>query len=113
MQLGARALRRGAQHSGHGGLLLITGGEPALEYSGLFSGNLLDRVAQDAGVVEADVGDYGAVGAGDDVRRIQPPAHADLEHDILAAAVGEPPEGRGGHQLELGALFAHALGGHG
>ena len=53
MQLGARALRRGAQHSGHGGLLLITGGEPALEYSGLFSGDLLHCVAQDAGVVEA------------------------------------------------------------
>ena len=60
-------------------------------------------------MVEADVGYDGAGGARYGVRGVKPPAEARLEHGDIAALAREVIERQRGAELELGALFAHAL----
>ena len=68
----------------------------------LLGGDLLDRVAEDGGVVEVDACDDGAQGKGDEVGRIQQSAHADLAHDDITAIAFENPKPQRCEELELG-----------
>ena len=69
----------------HGRLLAVDDGVAAgLDDAGLRRGDLLERVAENLGVVEADVAENGGLGGQDDVRRVEFAAHADLADDDVA-----------------------------
>ena len=103
----------GAEHRGDAFGLLVAHGAAALEYAGFLGGNGLHAVPEDVRVVEPDVGDDGAVRAGDGVGGVQPAAQAHLQHGDVRAAAGEPEQGRGRQQLELRAGLGHPLRGGG
>ena len=45
----------------------------------------------------------------DDIRRVEPPAHTDLEDDNVAFLLGEPKERRCRDQLENGCALVHLI----
>ena len=80
-----------------------------LQDAGFFRGNLLDGIPEKLGVVEADVHDGTDLRSGDDVRRVEATAHADLKHDEIAVLLLEPAEGHRGDHLEVRRLLAEGL----
>jgi hypothetical protein len=62
-------------------------------------GNLRDRIAEPLHVIERDVGDDGNERL-DDIRRVQPPAHADFQHGQIHLGFGEGAEGQSGQRLK-------------
>jgi hypothetical protein len=76
-------------------------GRAGLDDTGLLPRDLLQRVAEQPGVIDRDRGDdrHHAVG---DVGAVEPAAHADLEHDHVDRRVGEDREGHPGQHLEEG-----------
>jgi hypothetical protein len=56
-------------------------------------------------VVEPDVGHHGHLGV-DDVGRVPPAEHPDLDHRDVDGDVGEPAERGGGDRLEVGGTDA-------
>ena len=85
--------------------------------AGLFARNLGRRVAQKLRVVEADVGNDAQFGT-DDVRAVQPSAHAHFDDGHVNHVPGKPIEGHGRGQFEKGgverlekaALARHEIG---
>ena len=67
--------------------------------AGFFGGYLFDGVAQNVGMVEADVGDN-RQRRRDDVGAIQPSAKADLDDGYIDLPLGEIEEREGGGYLE-------------
>jgi hypothetical protein len=63
--------------------------------------DLLDRIAEQPGVVDGDRGDdrYNPVR---DIGAVEPATHPDLEHDHVDRSVGEDREGHPGEHLEEG-----------
>jgi hypothetical protein len=76
----------------------------------LLGRDLLERVAEPLGVVEADRREDGQLRR-DHVRRVEAAAEAGLDHGDLDARLGEGDEGGGGEELELGdrALIVRGL----
>jgi hypothetical protein len=66
---------------------------------GLVVSDLLDRVADQVGVLQRDAG-HGARDRVDDARRVEPPADADLQHRDVGVLPVELPERQGRHHLE-------------
>ena len=82
-----------------------------LQDAGFFRGDLLDGVPEELGMVETDVHDRADLRSGDDIRRIEATAHADLEDDEIAVLLLEPAEGHRGDHLEVRWLLAEGLRG--
>ena len=94
-----------------GGLLTVDDGVAAgLDDAGLRRGDLLQRVAQHLGMVEADVADDGGLRRQDDVRRVKFAAHADLAHDQIAALAGEIFKAQRRDHLKLRRLLEDRVG---
>ncbi len=64
-----------------------------LDDARLLEGDLLQRVAQDVGVLQVQGGDHGG-GRGHDVRGVQPAADAHLDDRFRAAGIAEVEETR-------------------
>jgi len=73
-----------------------------LDDSGLLGGDAREVVAEDLHVVHSDRRDRGRERLRNDVRRIEPPAEADLEHRHVDLLIEEVGERRGGRDLEVG-----------
>ena len=82
-----------------------------LQDAGFFRGDLLDGIPKELGVVEPDVHDRADLRGGDDVRRVEATAHADLKHDEITVLLLKPAEGHRGDHLEVGRLLAERLRG--
>ena len=80
-----------------------------LDDAALLRGDLLDRVAENGRVLQADVRHDADLRRGDDVRRVHAPAEADLERDDVALLLHEVQKGDGRHDLKARGHFAHAL----
>ena len=94
-----------------GGLLTVDDGVAAgLDDAGLRRGDLLQRVAQHLGMVEADVADDGGLRRQDDVRRVKFAAHADLAHNQIAALAGEIFKAQRRDHLKLRRLLEDRVG---
>ena len=76
-----------------------------LDHPGLFESHGGQVSAQIGLVVHGDVGDD-ADQRRDDVGGVQPASHADLEDAEIHLLFGEPEEGQGGGELEVGDLAA-------
>ena len=88
-------LGRGTQDGAHGlgGLLgVIDNGAAFFDDTGFFGGDLVQRITEDLGVVEADFCDGGHQLVGHDVGRIAAAAQAGLQHDKVALFAGEPEQ---------------------
>ena len=88
-------------------LRIADGARAGLEDARLLARDLLERIAEDLRVVEADVRDDGARRRGDDVRRVEPAAETDLQHHNIAPPPPEPQHGRRRHELELRRRVVH------
>ena len=98
-------------HRFHRGLLAVEGaGPPGLDDAGFRLRDGLHGVAQELRVVQADVGDDGALGVLDGVRRVPVAAHAHLQHHDVALLPLEVLEAQGGDQLELRGMLGHGVG---
>ena len=96
----------------HGGVHRVcNGGRAGLDDPGLFARDPGERAAENGGVLETDVRDNGGLGRGYHVRRIQPPAETDLEHNGAAFLRGEIPKAHRGEDLKLRGRVGHAAGG--
>ena len=76
----------------------------------LGGGDLLQRVAQHLGMVQADIAQHGGLGRADDVGGVEFAAHAYLAHHHVALAAGKPGKGDGGDHLKFGGLLEDAVG---
>ena len=56
---------------------------PALEDTGLLSGNLLDRVAEEFGVVQGEARDHARERTLHDIGGVEPPAEPDFEQENI------------------------------
>ena len=88
-------------------LRIADGARAGLEDARLLARDLLERIAEDLRVVEADVRDDGARRRGNDVRRVEPAAEADLQHHDVAPPPPEPQHGRRRHELKLRRRVVH------
>ena len=61
-------------------------------------------------MVKPDVCDDAAVGTRYDVRRVIPPAEADLNDRDIAVLPRKPQQSRGGHHLKLRRVLVHRVG---
>ena len=80
-----------------------------LDDAAFLRGDLLDRVAENGRVLQADVRHDADLRRGDDVCRVHAPAEADLKRDDVALLLHEVEEGDGRHDLKARGHFAHAL----
>ena len=105
------ALRRRQQHAARGLLLPPQhDGHAGLHNPRLFQRDLLDRVAEELHVIHAHLGDD-ADRRGDDIRRVEPPAEADLDHRDIDLFLREAAKRERRAQFELGDLHAVLLAG--
>ena len=88
-------------------LRIADGARARLEDARLLARDLLKRITEDLRVVKADVRDDGARRRGDDVRRVEPAAEADLQHHNIAPPPPEPQHGRRRHELKLRRRVVH------
>ena len=88
-------------------LRIADGARAGLEDARLLARDLLERIAEDLRVVEADVRDDGARRRGNDVRRVEPAAETDLQHHDVAPPPPEPQHGRRRHELKLRRRVVH------
>ena len=88
-------------------LRIADGARAGLEDARLLARDLRERITKDLRVVEADVRDDGARRRGNDVRRVEPAAEADLQHHDIAPPPPEPQHGRRRHELELRRRVVH------
>ena len=61
-------------------------------------------------MVEVNAGDDGQNGGFDDVRGVEPSAHADFEYDIIAVLPAVIFEGNRSDEFEFGGLVLHGIG---
>ena len=83
-----------------------------LDDARLLGGYLFRRVSQIGSMIHGNAGNdrYGDFLRREDIGRVQPPAHADLEHHEIAGVAGEKGKSDGGYQLKLGGHIGHAVG---
>ena len=81
-----------------------------LDDAGLGRGDLLERVAQNLGVIETDVADDGGLGRQNHIRRVKFAAHADFADDHVAVLARKVRKADGGDELKLGWLIVHGVG---
>ncbi len=79
------------QHALWNGAIADHDGLAAPHDAGLLAADRLARLAEELPVIEVDADDQRAVGV-DRVRRVEPPAHADLEDDDVELAAREEIE---------------------
>ena len=80
-----------------------------LDDAALLRRDLLKCVAENGGVLKADVRHDADLRRGNDVCRVHAPAETDLESDDVALLLHKVEEGDGGHDLKARGHFAHAL----
>ena len=99
-------------HRVHGGVYRVRHGRRAgLDDPGLLARDLRKRMAENGGVLQADVRNNGGLGRGYHVRCVEPPAETDLEHHGIAFLRREIPEAHRGKDLKLRGRVGHAAGG--
>ena len=91
------------------GIVLRDQRHAALGDAGFLGGDLLDRVAEEGLMVDAELGDAADDRRGDDVGRVEPAAEPDLDDAGVGGRAGEGEEGGGGGRLEEAEL--HPVGG--
>ena len=98
-------------HRVHGGVHRVcNGGRAGLDDSGLFARDPGERAAENGGVLKPDVRNNGGFGRFYHVRRVEPPAEADLEHHDITFLRREIPKAHRGQNLKFRGRVGHAVG---
>ena len=98
-------------HRVHGSVHRVcNGGRAGLDDPGLFARDPGERVTENGGVLKPDVRNNGGFGRFYHVRRVEPPAEADLEHHNIAFLRREIPKAHRGQNLKFRGRVGHAVG---
>ena len=103
----------GSLHDLHNTLRLRVenGAAAGFDDAGLLLRDLFQRVTEDRGVLETDVGDDGGLRRGNDVGGVKLAAHADLQHHDVAVHGFKKEHAECGHQLKFRGMYGEGIGG--